>query len=79
MVLSQEQKQRKLRDLISDFGFASADDLLRAAVCDSVSPAICVKPDCDYTADMEPDQREGYCELCRDNTVQSALVLAEII
>ena len=42
-------------------------------------PAICKNPDCDYSADMEPDQDRGWCENCQDNTLVSALILAGII
>lgn len=42
-------------------------------------PAICMNPDCDYTADMEPDQSEGWCEICKTNTVKSAYVIMGII
>jgi len=51
-------------------------------ISDSVSPAICCNPentDCDYTAEMEPDQDRGWCEECNANTVVSALVLAGLI
>jgi hypothetical protein len=34
---------------------------------------------CDYTAEMEPDQTQGWCEACGTNTVASALVLAGLI
>jgi hypothetical protein len=34
---------------------------------------------CEYTARYEGDQREGWCEECGENSVASALVLAEII
>ena len=34
---------------------------------------------CDYTAEMEPDQDQGFCEVCGGNTVTSALVLAGLI
>ena len=57
----------------------SVEELLRQANFDSVSPGICVNQDCDYTADVEPDQDKGYCEVCETNTVQSALILAGLI
>ena len=60
-------------------GFNSLDDLLQAAATDSVCPAICTTGGCDYTAEMEPDQDEGYCEACGGNTVVSVLVLAGLI
>ena len=53
--------------------------MLEAATFDSISPAICMNDDCDYTTEMEPDQREGWCECCETNTVASALILAGII
>lgn len=55
------------------------EELLSAAVIDSVCPAICMTEGCDFTAKMEPDQDQGYCEACGGNTVTSALVLAGII
>ena len=64
LVLSEAQRQTKLTALALDFGHADTDALLEAAVLDSVCPAICVREGCDYTADMEPDRREGYCEVC---------------
>lgn len=80
MGLSQEQRQRKLKQLASDEGFDSVVSMLEAASGDSVAPGICVSPDCHYTTDCcEPDARQNYCEACGKQTVQSALVLAEII
>jgi histidinol-phosphate/aromatic aminotransferase/cobyric acid decarboxylase-like protein len=80
--LSKEQRTAKLAKLVEVEGFESEDELFAAAVSDSVCPAICcnpANPDCDYTAEMEPDQREGWCEACGTNTVASALVLAGFI
>ena len=57
----------------------SVDDMLEAAVFDSVSPGICSTPDCDYTTEVEPDSSEGWCEECQAGTVHSALILAGII
>ena len=77
--LSQEEKRRKLRQLARDGGHASVVEMLKAYVTDSVSPAICTERDCSYTAEMEPDQDRGYCELCGQSTVASAFVLAGLI
>ena len=79
MKLTHEERNAKLAELIAAYGFACFSDLYMIAVHESVGPAICTAPDCNYTADMELDQREGYCEACGDNTVQSALVLADLI
>ena len=54
----------KLMKLCDAFGFEKIEDMLGASITDSVSPAICMTEGCDYTTEMEPDQREGYCETC---------------
>ncbi|MND06157.1 hypothetical protein D3C83_273730 [compost metagenome] len=49
---------------------------------DTVCPAICcnpARPDCGYTAEMEPDQDRGWCEECGANTMIAALVLDGLI
>ena len=72
-------REAKLAKLIESEGYGTLEEMAEAIVSDSVSPAICVEPGCDYTTEMEPDQDAGYCEACGNNTVQSALVLAQII
>ena len=74
-----EKRRIKLDQLVESEGYDSLDDLIAATISDSVSPAICLNEGCDYTAEMEPDQREGWCEACGTNTVASALILAGII
>ena len=69
-------KAVKLMKLCEAEGLTCLDDLLSAAMCDGVCPAICMTEGCDCTTEMEPDQTEGYCEACGGNTVVSALVLA---
>jgi len=71
--------ERKLKELVESEGFDTLEEMLVACIADSVSPAICTAPNCNYTTEMEPDQRAGYCEACGCNTVQSALVLAGFI
>src|SRR5437868_11847269 len=71
------RKAEKLMKLCDIEGFNNVEDVLYAAVSDSVCPAICMTEGCDYTAEMEPDQTEGYCEVCGGNTMMSALVLAD--
>jgi hypothetical protein len=74
-----QMRRAKLDQLVDSEGYDSLDDLIAAAASDSASPAICMNEGCDYTAEMEPDQREGWCEACGTNTVASALILAGII
>jgi hypothetical protein len=73
------RRRAKLDKLIEIEGFESADALFDAVIGDSVSPAICLNDDRDYTAEMEPDQSQGWCEACGTDTVASALVLAGLV
>jgi hypothetical protein len=79
MHIGKELRAIKLKKLMESEGYSELDDLLRAVIGDSVSPAICIEPTCDYTTEMEPDQTRGYCEACGGNTVVAALILAGII
>ncbi len=55
------------------------DEMLQKATFDSAAPGICDNPGCDYTTEVEPDSRGGFCEVCGTNTVKSCLILAGII
>lgn len=79
MTLVLTRKAQKLMKLCEIEGFKSPYDLVEAFWCDSVCPAICLTEGCDHTAEMEPDQTEGYCEACGGNTLISGLVLAGIV
>jgi hypothetical protein len=79
MHLTAQLRQQKLAKLLEAEGFDTFEDLAQAVVGDSVSPAICVNEDCNFTCEMEPDQHRGWCEECRTNSMQSALVLAGFI
>ena len=72
-------KAQKLMKLCEVEGFTNALDLIEAVSHDSVCPGICMTEGCDHTAEMEPDQTEGYCDACGGNTVTSVLVLAGLI
>ena len=72
-------KAQKLMKLCEVEGYKNARDLIQAVWTDSVCPAICMTEGCDHTAEMEPDQTEGYCEACGGNTVTSAIVLAGLM
>ncbi|KRQ15367.1 hypothetical protein AOQ71_10225 [Bradyrhizobium manausense] len=74
------QKSIKLMKLCEIEGFDKLDDLLLlATLADTMCPAICMMEGCDHTAEMEPDQDQGFCEACGGNTVVSVLVLAGLI
>ena len=38
-------------------------------------PGECTTPGCDNEKDVEPDCREGYCEMCQQFSVVSSLIL----
>ena len=73
------RQRAKLAKLIEIEGYDSIEEFAQAVLSDSVSPAICMNEDCNFTCEMEPDQDAGYCEECRTNSMQSALILAGLI
>ena len=79
MPLSARTRQAKLDALVAAEGYDNLNGLLEAVITDSVCPAICITENCSYICEMEPDQERGWCEACGTNTVQSALILAELI
>jgi hypothetical protein len=79
MQLVLTEKAKKLMRLCEVEGYETVHDLISAVATDTVCPAICMTEGCDYSAELEPDQCEGYCESCGGNTMVSALVLAGLI
>ncbi len=73
------RKAEKLATLAEKEGFDDWQELVELKATDGLVPGICMNKRCDYTTEVEPDQRGGLCEACDDNTVQSILVLAELI
>jgi hypothetical protein len=71
-------EMQKLTTLAEAYGL-TVDELIEEYALDCVVPGICMNPDCEYTAEYEPDQREGYCDMCDTGSVRSALVLAGLI
>lgn len=69
----------KLATLAELEGYNDSMDMLEDFAFDSIVPGICVEYGCDYTSDVEPDQSNGWCEMCDENSVVSCLVLAGII
>jgi hypothetical protein len=76
---AEEIMDGKLAQLIEIEGYSSLDDILTAALSDSVAPGICIREGCSYTCEVEPDQDAGWCEACGRQSVRSALVLACVI
>jgi hypothetical protein len=68
----------KLDELADEWGLTVGEFIERYALDDAV-PGICMNPGCLYTAEVEPDQRQGWCEVCGTTTVRSGIVLASLI
>lgn len=54
-------------------------EMLEEGTYDCIAAGICMNIECDYDTDVEPDQDQGWCELCCTNTVVSCLMLAGIV
>ena len=72
-------REAKLAKLLEIEGYDSVEALMEAVFSDSVSPAICMNDECDFTCEMEPDQDGGWCDERRTNTMKAAPVLAGLI
>ena len=72
-------RRAKLAKLLEIEGYERVEDLIEAVFSDSVSPAICMNEDCNFTCEMEPDQDAGWCDECRANTMTAAPILAGLI
>lgn len=68
----------KLIDLLDSEGMQE-EEFLDEYGFSAVVPGICLTPGCSYVTNVEPDQAEGWCELCGTQTVCSGLVLAGVI
>jgi hypothetical protein len=64
MSIALSHKAAKLMKLCALEGYKRLHDLLKASASDSLYPAICMTEGCDYTTELERDQKAGYCEAC---------------
>jgi hypothetical protein len=77
-VLEVNREVSKLDLLAREWGMKTGEFIEEYAL-DDVVPGICLNPDCDYTTEVEPDQRQGWCEVCGTTSVRSGIVLAGLI
>jgi hypothetical protein len=73
-----KQEPSKLECLANCWGL-SVTELIEEYGLDDVVPGICMNPGCEYTTEVEPDQREGWCGVCGTTSVRSGIVLAGLI
>ncbi len=77
-VLEVNHEASKLDRLAGECGM-SVCEFIEAYVLEAAVPGICMNEHCDYTIEVEPDQREGWCEECDMTSVRSGVVLARLI
>lgn len=76
-------KDQLILSILTEIGCKSIDDWYDMGVSeqcgpyDSVAMGGCIG--CGYTTNVEPDQREGWCEECETNTVVSIHSLLGVI
>ena len=76
--IARRQEFSKLDELADEWGLTVGEFIERYALDDAV-PGICMNSGCLFTAEVEPDQRQGWCEVCCTTTVRSGIVLARLI
>ena len=69
----------KIQEVCDQYGFDDVMEMMEEYITDSVCPAICMNPDCDYTTDYEPDCQSGHCEVCGTPSCSSVMILMGVI
>ncbi|MHA1790247.1 MAG: hypothetical protein ACTSXT_13625 [Candidatus Helarchaeota archaeon] len=69
----------KAEKLAEEYGYDNPFDLLSSYANESILPGICMNKYCDYTVEVEPDCNNGFCPKCKTKSVQSIMVLFDII
>ena len=72
------RKRSKLRELL-DLEGLNLNQLLEECTFDGVCLGICMNEGCEFTRMVEPDQNEGWCEMCGTPTVVSGAILGGVI
>ena len=72
-------KQKKLDKLVELKGFKDDDELAKEFMFDSLCPGICMNPNCDCIYITGADQRNGWCDNCKTDSVESVLSLMGLI
>lgn len=64
---------------LEQYGMEFDEFLESDEAMDSVVYGACSNPECEYTCEVEPDCRNGFCEECETQTVKSILVYLRMI
>ena len=73
--MKDKDAQRLLRQLMREYGYRDLDEMIEAALADSMCPGVC--PTCGYSTEIERSRDAAWCDDCKTNTVISCLDLAE--
>lgn len=76
--VARKQEFSKLDELADEWGLTVGEFIERYAL-ETLVPGICMNSGCLYTAEVEPDQQQGWCEVCGTTSVRSGIVLARLI
>jgi hypothetical protein len=79
MTVAEANREASKLDCLAETCGLTVPSFIEEYALEDVVPGICMNPNCDHTADVEPDQREGWCEECGTGSVQSGIVLAGLI
>jgi hypothetical protein len=78
--MKRRNDNESLAILAEQYGYESGLDLIAHHAMESVVPAICTSLDCEeYSAELEPDCENGFCEYCGESSMVSCMVLAGVI
>ena len=69
----------KLSALCSAEGFDDPLEMIEDYMDEGGIPGICMNKGCDATYNYEHDCREGWCSVCKTNSVTSVMMLMGII
>lgn len=73
----EKSKSELVEILLDEYGCRDQTEFLEEYILESVVPAVCVE--CGATAEYEPDQDRGWCEMCDKGTMKSGLTLMDMI
>lgn len=65
----------KLQMIAREQGYRTIDELLIETMLSSIVPGICMNEGCNAVYEYEPDQDQGYCEVCKTKTVKSCQLI----
>lgn len=69
----------KVQILCDQNGYNDVIQFAEDYINEGTIPGICMNPDCNFSADYEPDQDKGYCDDCGTQTVTSLFILIGVI